>query len=46
MLPVFVVRVAEIAVGIAVGLKAGEALNKGVEVAKKVVEAKRKGSQK
>jgi hypothetical protein len=46
MLPVFVVKVVEIAVGYAVGVKASDAVDKGVEVVKKLVEAKKKGSQK
>ncbi len=47
MLPVFVVKVVEIAVGYAVGVKASDAVDKGVEVIKKVVEAKKKaGAQK
>lgn len=41
MVPVFVVKVVEIAVGYAVGVKASDALDKGVEVIKKVVEAKK-----
>lgn len=41
MLPVFVVKVVEIAVGYTVGVKANDALNKGIEVVKKVVEAKK-----
>ena len=45
MLPVFVVKVVEIAVGYTVGVKANEALNKGAEVIKKVVEAKKKGGK-
>ena len=44
MLPVFVVKVAEIVVGVAVGMKASDALDKGVEVIKKVVEDKKKES--
>lgn len=43
MLPVFVVKVAEIAVGYMVGAKASDALDKGIEVVKKVVESKKKG---
>lgn len=46
MLPVFVVKVAEIAVGYVVGVKASDALNKGTKVIKKVVEAKKNGAQK
>lgn len=46
MLPVFVVKVVEIAVGYAVGVKASDALDKGVKVVKKVVEAKKNGAQK
>lgn len=46
MLPVFVAKVVEIAVGYAVGVKASDALDKGVEVVKKIVEAKKQGSQK
>ena len=46
MLPVFVVKVVEIAVGYAVGVKASDALDKGVEVIKKVVESKKNGAQK
>jgi hypothetical protein len=46
MLPVFVVKVVEIAVGYGVGVKASDALDKGVEIAKKIVEAKKKGPQK
>lgn len=46
MLPVFVVKVVEIAVGYTVGVKASEALDKGVEVVKKVVKSKKKGSLK
>lgn len=46
MLPVFVVKVVEIAVGYAVGVKASDALDKGVEVVKKIVDAKKKGPQK
>lgn len=47
MLPVFVVKVVEIAVGYAVGVKASDALDKGIEVAKKVVvKAKKNGAQK
>lgn len=49
MLPVFVVQVAKIAAGYVVGTLASEALDKGVEVAKKVVDdvkAKKAESQK
>lgn len=46
MLPVFVVKVAQIAVGYVAGVKASDALDKGVEVIKKIVEAKKQGSQK
>ena len=46
MLPVFVVKVVEIAVGYAVGVKASEALDKGVVVVKKVVKAKKEKAQK
>ena len=46
MLPVFVGKVVEIAVGYVVGVKASDALDKGVEVVKKIVEAKKQGSQK
>lgn len=42
MLPVFVAKVVEIAVGYTVGVKANEALNKGVKVIKNIVEAKKK----
>ena len=45
MLPVFVVKVVEIAVGYAVGVKASDAFDKGIEVVKKAVEAKKKGAQ-
>jgi hypothetical protein len=45
MLPVAVVKIVEIAVGYAVGVKASDALDKGIEVVKKVVEAKKKGSK-
>lgn len=41
MLPVFVVKVVEIAVGAAVGIKASDALDKGIEVVKKAVKAKK-----
>ena len=44
MLKVFVKRVVEIAVGCAIGVTAADALDKGVEVIKKVVEAKRNES--
>lgn len=49
MLPVFVVKVAEIIVGVAIGNVASDALDKGIDVAKKVVEdvkAKKAESQK
>ena len=46
MLPVFVVKVVEIAVGYTVGVKANEAMNKGIKVIKKVVEDKKNGAQK
>lgn len=46
MLPVFIVKVAEIAVGYAVGVKASDALNKGIDVVKKVVEAKKSEAHK
>ena len=45
MLPVFVVKVVEIATGYVVGTLASDALNKGVEITKKIVEAKKKGAQ-
>lgn len=45
MLPVFVVKVAEIAVGLAIGNLAGEAVNKVPKVVKKVVEQKKKGKE-
>lgn len=41
MLPVFVVKVVEIAAGYVVGTLASDALDKGVEVAKKIVKAKK-----
>lgn len=45
MLPV-VVKIAQIAAGYVVGTLASDALNKGTEVIKKVVEAKKNGAQK
>ena len=41
MLPVFVVKVVQIAAGYVVGVKASDALDKGVEVVKKVVKNKK-----
>lgn len=43
MLPVVVVKVVQIAAGVFVGNVASDALDKGIEVVKKVVEAKKKG---
>jgi hypothetical protein len=45
MLPVFVVKVVEIAAGIVVGNAASNAVDKVVEVTKKVVKAKKEGQQ-
>lgn len=45
MLPLVVVKVAEIAAGVLVGVKASDALDKGIEVVKKVVEAKKGASK-
>lgn len=42
MLPVFVVKVAEIAIGLAVGSLAHDAVNKGEEAIKKVIKDKKK----
>lgn len=44
MLPNVVVKVVEIAAGVFVGVKASDALDKGIEVIKKVVEAKKAGA--
>lgn len=41
MLPLFVVKVVQIAAGVAVGNLASDAVDKVVEVAKKAVEAKK-----
>lgn len=41
MLPVVVAKVVEIAVGVTVGIKASDALDKGIEVVKKAVKAKK-----
>ena len=46
MLPVFVVKVVQIAAGYVVGSMASDALNKGTEIVKKVVEAKKNEAQK
>ena len=46
MLPVFVVKVVEIAAGYVVGTLASDALNKGTDAVKKVVKAKKDGAQK
>lgn len=45
MLPFAVVKVVEIAAGVLVGVKASDALDKGIEVVKKVVEAKKGASK-
>lgn len=45
MLPVAIVKVVEIAAGYVVGVKASDALDKGIEVVKKVVEAKKGASK-
>lgn len=42
MLPVFVVKVAEIAIGLAVGSLAHDAVNKGEQAVKKVIDKKKK----
>ncbi len=44
MLPVVVAKVVEIAVGVAVGNMASDAVDKAIEGIKKVVEAKKAGS--
>ena len=46
MLSKGVVKVAQIAAGYVVGVLASDALNKGTKVIKKVVEAKKKETQK
>ena len=43
MLPIAIVKVVEIAAGVLVGVKASDAVDKGVEVIKKVVESKKAG---
>ena len=45
MLPVAIVKVVEIAAGVLVGVKTSDALDKGIEVVKKVVEAKKGASK-
>lgn len=44
MLPVVIAKIAQIAVGVAVGNVASDAFDKAVEGIKKVVEAKKAGS--
>lgn len=44
MLPVVVAKVVQIAVGVAVGNLASDVLDKGIEVTKKIVKAKKKGA--
>ena len=44
MFPVVVVKVVQIAVGVAVGNLASDTLDKGIEVVKKVVKTKKKGA--
>lgn len=44
MLPVVLVKVVEIAVGVAIGNVASDTLDKAIDGVKKVVEAKKKGS--
>ena len=44
MLPVVVVKVVQIAAGVFVGNLASDTLDKGIEVAKKIVNAKKKGA--
>lgn len=44
MLPVFVVKVVEIAVGVAVGNMASDAVDKVVDTVQKVVKAKKGGA--
>lgn len=44
MLKDVVVKVAQVAVGVAVGMKASDAFDKGIEAIKKVVEAKKGGA--
>lgn len=41
MLPVVIAKVVQIAVGVAVGNLASDALDKGIDVAKKIVKAKK-----
>lgn len=41
MLPLAIVKVVEIAAGVIVGVQASDALDKGIEVVKKVVKAKK-----
>lgn len=41
MLPVVIVKIVQIAAGVAVGNLASDALDKGIEVAKKIVKAKK-----
>ena len=41
MLPIAIVKVVEIAAGVLVGVKASDTLDKGIEVVKKVVKAKK-----
>ena len=45
MLPVAVVKVVQIAAGYVVGTLASDALDKGIDVVKKVIEAKKNGAQ-
>ena len=45
MLPFAVVKVVEIAAGVLVGVKASDTLDKGFEIVKKVVKAKKGASK-
>lgn len=44
MLKDVVVKVAQVAIGVAVGMKASDAFDKGIEVIKKAVKAKKGGA--